>query len=263
MRLRSRRIRRGAAVRERAGRRGAAGVIALIERPSQLEKRINIMTAAAHRFRKSIALAAVALGVACLFGATTSRRARAMTAAQPTPWAARAESSAGTSTNCSRSEPGIAGAGRDGTPMVVKLLNETGARAARRRSRPRCGERSTNGSSACVGLSRDAVPYVGTTAMQSPTNPVLEAAHGLHGKSQARQAFRLAFSSPTTAQSIGNLSSSFHAGGEKRWPAGLQPWVLLDREGHVLRSGQEQVVPAEFHRTLATRFPGINTRVSP
>ena len=36
-------------------------------------------------------------------------------------------------------------------------------------------------------------------------------------------------------------------------------WVLLDREGHVLRSGQEPIGPPQWNRTLESRFPGIKT----
>jgi hypothetical protein len=43
-------------------------------------------------------------------------------------------------------------------------------------------------------------------------------------------------------------------------PAGEQPWVLLDREGHVLRSGHEPVDPPQWNRALESRFPGISTQ---
>jgi hypothetical protein len=43
-------------------------------------------------------------------------------------------------------------------------------------------------------------------------------------------------------------------------PAGEQVWVLLDREGHVLRSGQEPVDAPHWNRTLESRFPGISTQ---
>jgi hypothetical protein len=36
--------------------------------------------------------------------------------------------------------------------------------------------------------------------------------------------------------------------------------VLLDREGHVLRSGQEPVESSTWNRTLESRFPGIKTQ---
>ena len=66
------------------------------------------MTAAAHRFRKSIALAAVALGVACLFVATsiTAPALAAMDAPlKPTPSGGAAlKNSAATSNRCSRSD---------------------------------------------------------------------------------------------------------------------------------------------------------------
>ena len=42
-------------------------------------------------------------------------------------------------------------------------------------------------------------------------------------------------------------------------PAGENLWVLLDREGHVLRSGQEPIGPPQWNRTLESRFPGIKT----
>jgi hypothetical protein len=36
--------------------------------------------------------------------------------------------------------------------------------------------------------------------------------------------------------------------------------VLLDRDGHVLRSGQETVKASDWNRTLESRFPGIKTQ---
>jgi hypothetical protein len=43
-------------------------------------------------------------------------------------------------------------------------------------------------------------------------------------------------------------------------PAGERPWVLLDREGHVLRSGLENVDTSTWNRALEARFPGIRTQ---
>jgi len=43
-------------------------------------------------------------------------------------------------------------------------------------------------------------------------------------------------------------------------PQGANPWVLLDREGHVLRSGQEVIAHDQIQHTIEARFPGISTR---
>jgi hypothetical protein len=43
-------------------------------------------------------------------------------------------------------------------------------------------------------------------------------------------------------------------------PAGARPWLLLDRQGKVLRSGVETLNPKEVNALLESRFAGIKTR---
>lgn len=241
-----------------------AGVIALIERPSQLERRIEIMTASAHRFRKSIALAALALGAACLFVAT-SITAPALAAVdaplKPTP-------SGGTALKLGRHFeqvlaerfPGLLEQDHNGTAMVVMLLNEdwsvvSAAQVTTRDALP-VDERIFG----VLGISKEDVPYVGNMGMQSPTNPdhkvlMVYTERATPGKHFVSHVFP-----DNRAVDREIFRRHFPQAAKNGVPAGLQPWILLDREGHVLRSGQEKVEPSEWNRALETRFPGIKTQ---
>ena len=241
-----------------------AGAIALIERPSQLERRIEIMTAAAHRFRKSIALAAVALGAACLFVATsiTAPALAAMDAPlKPTPLGGSAlKLGRHFEQVLAERFPGLLEQDHDGTAMVVMLLNEdwSVARAAQvvTRDAAAVDERIFG----VLGISKEDVPYLGNMGMQSPTNPAHKVLMVYTERSTPGKRFVSHVFPDNRAVDREIFRRHFPQAAKNGVPAGLQPWILLDREGHVLRSGQDKVEPSEWNHTLETRFPGIKTQ---
>jgi beta-lactamase regulating signal transducer with metallopeptidase domain len=240
-----------------------AGAIALVERASQLERRIEIMTAAAHRFRKSIALAAVVLGAACLFMAT-SITAPALAAIdaplKPTP-------SGGTALKIGRHFeqvlaerfPGLLEQDHDGTAMVVMLLNDDWSVASAAQVTTRDAVPVDERIFGVLGISREDVPYVGNMGMQSPLNPAHKVLMVYTERSTPGKRFVSHVFPDNRAVDREIFRRHFPHAAKNGVPGGLQPWVLLDREGHVLRSGQENVEPSEWNRTLESRFPGIKT----
>ena len=240
-----------------------AGAIALIERPSQLERRITIMTAAARRFRKLIAALAVVFAAACLFAATSiNSPALAMDAPlKPTPSGATAlRLGHHFEKMLAERFPDLLGQDHERMPMVVVLLNDDWsiARAAQVISRDELPvDERTFG---VIGLGTDDVPYVGNMGMQSPDNPqhvvlVVYTERKPVGKRFVSHVFP-----DSRAVDRDIFRRYFPLAAQNGVPAGQQPWVLLDREGHVLRSGQEPVESSTWNRTLESRFPGIKTQ---
>ena len=222
------------------------------------------MTAAAHRFCKSIALAAGALGAACLFAAI-SISAPALAAIdvplKPTP-------SGGTALKLGRHFeqvlaqrfPGLLEQDHERMPMVVVLLDQDWsiARAAQVISRDELP--IDEGTFGIIGLAKEDVPYVGNMGMQSPTNPAHKVLMVYTERATPGRRFVSHVFPDNRAVDREIFRQHFPEAAKDGVPAGVQPWILLDREGHVLRSGQEAVVPAEWNRTLETRFPGIKTQ---
>jgi hypothetical protein len=145
-------------------------------------------------------------------------------------------------------------------PMVVVLLNEDWsiARAAQVISRDELPvDERTFG---VLGLGQDDVPYVGNMGMQAPDNPkhvvlVVYTERNTPGKRFVSHVF------PDTRSVDREIFRRYFPQSAKSGvPAGQQPWVLLDRDGHVLRSGQETVKASDWNRTLESRFPGIKTQ---
>ena len=240
-----------------------AGAIALIERPSQLERRITIMTAAAQRFRKSIAALAVAVAAACLFAATSiNAPALAMDAPlKPSPSGASAMRLGQHFERMLADRfPNLLEQDHDRMPMVIVLLNEDWsiARAAQVISKDELP--ADAGTFGVIGLAREDVPYVGNMGVQSPDNPkhvvlVVFTERKTAGKRFVSHVFP---DSRTVDREI--FRRYFPLAATSRIPAGQRPWVLLDREGHVLRSGQEPVESSAWNRTLESRFSGIKTQ---
>jgi beta-lactamase regulating signal transducer with metallopeptidase domain len=239
-----------------------AGAIALIERPSQLERRIRIMTAATQRFRRPMTALAGAFAASCLFAATSiNTPALAMDAPlKPTPTGASAlRLGQHFEKMLAERFPGLLEQDHDRMPMVIVLLDEDWsiARAAQVISSDELP--ANEGSFGVIGLAREDVPYVGNMGMQSPDNPkhvvlVVYTEHKTPGKRFVSHVFP-----DTRAVDRAIFRRNFPLAAQADVPAGQQPWVLLDREGHVLRSGQEPVVPSEWNHTLESRFPGIKT----
>ena len=236
-----------------------AGAIALIERPSQLEQRIRIMTT--HRSRRSIAALAAVMAAVCSFAATSITAPALNAPLKPTPSGAAALRLGQHFERMLMDRfPGLLDEEHQRMPMVVVLLNEDWSieRAAQVVSRDELPvDERTFG---VIGLAKEDVPYVGNMGMQSPNNPkhvvlIVYTERNTPGKRFVSHVFP-----DTRAVDREIFRRYFPQAAKSGVPAGQQVWVLLDREGHVLRSGQEAVDSAAWNRTLENRFPGIKTQ---
>jgi hypothetical protein len=240
-----------------------AGVIALIERPSQLEQRIEIMTTRTHRFHRSIALGAMGLASLCLLAATslhTPVLAATSLPLKPTPTGATAlKLGQNFERMLADRFPDALETAAPGS-MVVVLVNDDwsigkAALVNAGRSELPMDERTFG----VIGIDSQDVPYVGAMRMQSPKSAdhwllVLYTEHRAPGQRFVSHLFP-----DTRAIDRQIFRSFFPQAAQSGPPAGQQAWVLLDRAGHVLRSGLEPVDSAKWNRALEARFPGIRT----
>jgi hypothetical protein len=153
-------------------------------------------------------------------------------------------------------------AGRfDGTPIVVAVVNPDWsiAQSARTSSDLPIDEvKVDEGTFGIVGLSRDAVPYVGATAMQISAGSSKLVLMVYTEKSKAGERF-VSHLFPDTRKQDRELFAQQFPDAKTGMAAGQQPWLLIDRAGVVLRRGIEATTP-EFHRALEHRYEGIGTR---
>ncbi|HEV8442902.1 MAG TPA: M56 family metallopeptidase [Steroidobacteraceae bacterium] len=250
-------------VSQRSGQ-APAGAIALIERPSQLERRIEIMTTTAHRFRKALGLAALGLA-ALLLLAATSVHAPALAAVdlplKPSPNGGTAQKLGQHFERMLADRfPALLEQNHEGTAMVVVLLNEDWsiARAVQVTGRDQVPvDERTFG---VLGLAREDVPYVGNMGMQSPTNPKQAVLIVYTERKTPGQRFVSHVFPDNRAVDREIFRHYFPDAAQRGVPAGQGLWVLLDRQGHVLRSGQEPVDASAWNRTLEARYLGIQTQ---
>jgi beta-lactamase regulating signal transducer with metallopeptidase domain len=240
-----------------------AGAIALIERPSQLERRIRIMTATAQRFRKPLAALAVACASTCLFAATSITAPALATGAplKPRPTGASSLQLGHHFEKLLADRfPDLLERDHERMPMVVVLLNDDWsiARAAQVIS----GDDLPvdEGTFGVIGMAREDVPYVGNMGMQSPHNPKHVVLMVFTERKTPGTRFVSHVFPDTRALDREIFRHYFPQAAQSGVPAGQQPWVLLDREGHVLRSGQDGAEGSELKGTLESRFPGIKTQ---
>jgi hypothetical protein len=111
-----------------------------------------------------------------------------------------------------------------------------------------------------LGLAREDVPYVGNMGMQSPTNPKQAVLIVYTERKTPGQRFVSHVFPDNRAVDREIFRHYFPDAAQRGVPAGQGLWVLLDRQGHVLRSGQEPVDASAWNRTLEARYPGIQTQ---
>jgi beta-lactamase regulating signal transducer with metallopeptidase domain len=241
---------------------GPATSIALIERPSQLERRINIMFASPRRYPALIAASSLALAGSCLFAATSVDAPTSIISVPikpaPTAWPlGRAFEQL-----LNSKFPGLLEEKVAGTPVVVALINEDGSitRAEKFISpEPMENVNATKATFAMLGLDEASVPYVGNMGMRSPNDPSKVLLIVYTELAKPGETFVSRVAPDTRAVDRAIFNRYFSATAKKGVPAGDGLWVLLDHDGHVLRSGQESISPPQWNRTLESRFPGIRT----
>jgi len=250
--------------------RAPLAAIALIERTSQLERRINIMLTAPHRFRALAAGLCLALAGSCILAATqveVPARVADEVPLKPSPDGSTALKLGQRFEQVLQERyPGLlesATGGEAGTAIVVLRLNRDWSvdKAAQVLSPDPAGRVQLDESIfEAIGVARNDVPYLGTMGMQSPTDPgkVLLVAYTEHP--QANKPFVSYLFPDTRAVDRAIFQRHFPQAARSGVSAGTSLWVLLDRDGHVLRSGQEAVSPKNLNRLLETRFAGIKTQ---
>jgi beta-lactamase regulating signal transducer with metallopeptidase domain len=240
-----------------------AGAIALIERPSQLERRISIMTQGTQRFSRALALMALGLTAICLLAAT-SLQAPVLAAAdvplKPTPTGAAALKLGQQFERMLADRfPDALETAAPGSMVVILVNADWSIASAALVTAGRGDIPADERSFGVIGIDKQDVPYVGAMRMQSPKDP----AHWLlmlyTERNTPGQRFVSHIFPDNRAVDRQIFRTYFAQAAKSGVPAGEQVWVLLDREGHVLRSGQEPVESSSWTRSLEARFPGIRT----
>jgi hypothetical protein len=245
--------------------RPAPFATALIERPSQLEQRIRIMFATPRKLPALAAGACLLLAASCLYAATTMD--------VPTPNATTLKPPPGGEQMLKLGQSfeqyigqryaGLFERKVDGTPVVIMLVNDdmTILKSAQILLAEPIEKIEVDESMfASIGMKRDQVPYAGAMAMQSPTDPAQKvlAVYTEQRGDEKRFVSRLFTDTRSLDRDI--YQQQFPRLAKNGVPKGTSLWVLIDREGHVLRSGQEPMAYDKIAATLEARFAGIKTR---
>jgi hypothetical protein len=245
--------------------RSPIGTLALIERASQLERRIHIMVSSP-RHRALVAGLCLSLASACVFAAAqvTPPARIDTTPLKPAPGGEyQMKLGYAFEQHIQQRYAGLLDEEVDGTAIVIALVNEdrTVAKSAKIISPQKIDEVQADESMfEAIGMKSGEVPYIGAMGMQSPK----DANHKLLVIYTERRTPGVRFMSklaPDTRAVDREIFNRRFADDAKRgMPAGARPWVLLDRQGNVLRSGVEPVEPKQLNATLDARFAGIKTR---
>jgi hypothetical protein len=241
--------------------------IALIERPSQLERRINIMFASPRKNRVLVAGVSLALAASCLLAAASIEapaNASASAPLKPPPGGEQmVRLGYSFEQHIGKRYAGLFDTRVDGTAVVIMLVNEdmTIAKSARIIVAQPIEKIEVDESMfAAIGMKREEVPYSGVMAMQSPNDPTHKvlAVYTEHKNADERFVSRLFTDTRSLDRDI--YAGLFPNLVKYGVPIDTNPWVLIDREGHVLRSGVEETAHDQIAPTLKARFPGISTQ---
>jgi hypothetical protein len=241
--------------------------IALIERCSQLERRINIMSASPRKYSVLIAGVSFALATTCLVAATkieTPANAPESAPIKPPP-GGEPMMRLGHSFEqyIGQHYDGLFDTKIDGTAAVIMLVNPdmSIARSAQTILAMPIEKAEVDESMfAVIGMTREEVPYAGAMAMQSPKDPERKVLAVYTESKTPGERFTSRLFTNTRSLDREIYTRSFPDLVKNGVPSDTRPWVLFDREGHVLRSGQESIAHDRIGRALEARYPGISTR---
>lgn len=240
--------------------------IALIERKSQLERRINFMFATKRKYPVVLAGVFLALAGTCLYAAAQIQAPDSATTQpvrKPPPGVDSHGYKLGQKFELLLREkyPELLEAKFDGTVVVVAVLNEDWSIAKSAKTltdQPFDAIETDEGLFGVLGMSREEVPYVGDMRMQLPSHPEKGL---LMVYTEARKpGGRFISSIFPDNRAIDRALYAQHFPVGAPVPAGQQPWVLLDRAGNVLRSGFEASGQERWNQVIENRFPGIEAR---
>lgn len=241
--------------------------IALIERKSQLERRINFMFSSPRKYRAVIAGVCFALASYCLAAA----------AQLPAPSVTTDKAILKPPPGNSPGSPGfrlgqkfelllterypelLQGQFTD-TPVIVAALNEdmSVANSAQIASIPPDGKlQGTKDLFAPLGLTPEQVPFTGMMNVQlsADSQKKVVMVYTLANASEAT----LSTLFPDTRKLDRELFAQQFPDVKSKVEAGQDPWLLMDRNGVALRKGLEPITD-KWEETLKERFKGIATQ---
>jgi len=249
--------------------RAPLATLALIERSSQLERRIDIMIATPRRYPALAAGLCIALASSCLvIAAQVDAPATIVENAplKPTPANGNALRLGQRFERLLLEDfPGVLesdSGGAAGTAVVVVRLNADWSvdKAAKVVMPAPIDQVQLDESTfEAIGLKPAEVPYVGAMRVQFPGDSGRALLVAYTEQPQSGKPFVSHLYPDTRAVDREIFRRYFPDSFQNGVPAGQKPWVLFDREGHVLRSGQETVEPDQLNRMLEKRFAGIRT----
>lgn len=159
--------------------------------------------------------------------------------------------------------PGLLAEKVTGTAVLVVLMNEdwSVARAEKIISPgPMETFENTKAIFSVLGLDEESVPYIGNMGMQSPHDPNNRVLVAFTERATPGQRFVSKLAPDTRDVDRAIFERHFPAAAKDGVPSGEKVWVLLDRDGKVLRSGQEPIAEDQWIRTLESHFSGIKTQ---
>jgi beta-lactamase regulating signal transducer with metallopeptidase domain len=244
--------------------RSPLGTIALIGRPSQLERRIRIMISSP-RHRALIAGACAALATSCVLAASQVSPPTRIgdSPLKPVPTGSDHKLGYAFEQHIQKRYAGLLTEDVGGTPIVVALMNDdmTVAKSAQLLSDKKADEIQADESMfEAIGMQREEVPYLGAMGMQSPTDADRKLLVIFTEKRTPGVRFRSKLAPDTRELDRRLFRRNFPEVATQGVPADARPWLLLDRQGNVLRSGVEPSNPKEMNALLESRFAGIRTR---
>jgi beta-lactamase regulating signal transducer with metallopeptidase domain len=242
--------------------------IALIERTSQLERRIQSMFNTPRKHRVLVAGLCLGLAGSCLYAATrldAPRVGMAEVVLKPPP--AMDQDNPGIRLGqrfemlLQAKYPDLLAGRFAGTPIVIALVNPDGSITQSTQvssdlpiEKIEVDEKMFD----ALGLSADVGPYAGAMGMQLPADAskkvlIVYTERAAPGERFVSRLF------PDTRKQDRELFAQQFPDAREGVAAGQQPWLLLDRSGVVLRRGLE-ALPADLHQALERRYGGIGTR---
>jgi beta-lactamase regulating signal transducer with metallopeptidase domain len=242
--------------------RAPMATLALIERASQLERRIRIMVDTP-RHRALVAGLCIAFAGTCaLAAAQLEAPARIDTTPLKLPPSGASALRVGQSVEnlVKREYPELLRGQWEGAPVVVVLMNEDfNIEKWARIEKPDLEAPVGTADFAAIGIAERDVPYAAITGISLPDRPD-RIFMALYTEKPARHGERFISKIFPDTRAIDRslFERYFDATARSAIPAGESPWVLLDRGGKVLRTGQEKVDSSTFRETLQTRFGGIH-----
>jgi beta-lactamase regulating signal transducer with metallopeptidase domain len=236
------------------------GMVALTEPPSQLERRVQIMMTGPVRFRKALTGLCLAIATSLVFVATGLGAPAAVDSSvmlrKPPPGYSGAPPEKFVALIKDR-YPTLANHSDAGTPVLMVLFNHDGTVARTDKDVFQGSPRDFNASKALsehFGMTPETIGYVGAQTLDFGVQTVLV----VYSEKSAQHI-------PFTSKLFPDSRLIDRALAERFFPSAIEHgvstgegiWVLLDRDGTVLRTGQESFEPAKLIPILESRYPGI------